>query len=106
MSDEQEADELVFLKLGGSLITDKAREATPRSDAIRRVAREIASALASLMAILPEEELAELLFILPNMSSRTAISSSRALLLRYLFSLLSLLMCLASMACALEAEPD
>ncbi len=47
MSDEQEADELVFLKLGGSLITDKAREATPRSDVIRRVAREIASALAS-----------------------------------------------------------
>ena len=32
--------ELVFLKLGGSLITDKSREATAREDVIRRAARE------------------------------------------------------------------
>lgn len=47
MSGSQEVGELVFLKLGGSLITDKAREATPRSEVIHRVAGEIASALAS-----------------------------------------------------------
>lgn len=33
--------ELVFLKLGGSAITDKTREATPRHDIIRRAAREV-----------------------------------------------------------------
>ncbi|MBS1252564.1 MAG: Glutamate 5-kinase [Anaerolineales bacterium] len=32
---------LVFLKLGGSLITDKTREETPRLGIIRRLAREI-----------------------------------------------------------------
>jgi len=37
--------ELVFLKLGGSLITDKNREATAREEVIRRTAREIRSAL-------------------------------------------------------------
>ena len=38
-------DELVFLKLGGSLITDKSREATAREGVIRRAAREIREAL-------------------------------------------------------------
>jgi isopentenyl phosphate kinase len=38
-------DELVFLKLGGSLITDKSREATAREEVIRRAAREIKGAL-------------------------------------------------------------
>ena len=37
--------ELVFLKLGGSLITDKSREATAREWIIRRAAREIKGAL-------------------------------------------------------------
>jgi len=37
--------ELVFLKLGGSLITDKNREATAREEVIRRVAREVRQAL-------------------------------------------------------------
>ncbi len=37
--------ELVFLKLGGSLITDKTREATPRLDVIQRAAREVCAAL-------------------------------------------------------------
>jgi len=37
---------LVFLKLGGSLITDKRREATARPDVIRRAAREITAARA------------------------------------------------------------
>jgi isopentenyl phosphate kinase len=37
--------ELVFLKLGGSLITDKHREATARQDVIHCVAREIGQAL-------------------------------------------------------------
>ncbi len=36
--------ELVFLKLGGSLITDKARTRTARPDAIRRLTDEIAQA--------------------------------------------------------------
>ena len=36
--------ELVFLKLGGSLITDKASPYTPRHDVIERLAREIESA--------------------------------------------------------------
>jgi isopentenyl phosphate kinase len=38
-------DELIFLKLGGSLITDKSREATAREGVIRRAAREITDAL-------------------------------------------------------------
>jgi isopentenyl phosphate kinase len=33
--------ELVFLKLGGSAITDKTREATSREEVIRRAAREV-----------------------------------------------------------------
>jgi isopentenyl phosphate kinase len=37
--------ELVFLKLGGSLITDKARPATARREVIERLAGEIAAAL-------------------------------------------------------------
>ena len=36
--------ERVFLKLGGSLITDKKREQTPRLDVIRRLAEEIRQA--------------------------------------------------------------
>ncbi len=40
-------NELVFLKLGGSLITDKSREATAREEVIRRAAQEIRSALAA-----------------------------------------------------------
>ena len=38
-------NELVFLKLGGSLITDKSREATAREGVIKRATREIRSAL-------------------------------------------------------------
>jgi isopentenyl phosphate kinase len=38
---------MIFLKLGGSLITDKARPETPRLDVLQRVAREIAAARAS-----------------------------------------------------------
>lgn len=37
---------LVFLKLGGSLITDKRREETARPDAIRRLAEEVRAARA------------------------------------------------------------
>lgn len=37
--------ETIFVKLGGSLITDKTREATPRLDVIRRLAGEIRAAL-------------------------------------------------------------
>jgi isopentenyl phosphate kinase len=37
--------ETVFIKLGGSLITDKTREATVRLDVIERLAREIRAAL-------------------------------------------------------------
>jgi len=37
--------ELVFLKLGGSLITDKTREQAPRQDVMGRMAREIARGL-------------------------------------------------------------
>jgi len=37
--------ELVFLKLGGSLITDKNREATAREEVVRRVAQEVRQAL-------------------------------------------------------------
>ena len=40
-------NELVFLKLGGSLITDKSREATAREEVIRQAAQEIRSALAA-----------------------------------------------------------
>lgn len=36
--------ELVFLKLGGSLITDKHNEATLRPDVVRRIVQEIAAA--------------------------------------------------------------
>ncbi len=39
--------ELVFVKLGGSVITDKTRPATPRHDAIKRLAAEIAAARAA-----------------------------------------------------------
>jgi isopentenyl phosphate kinase len=35
---------MIFLKLGGSLITDKLRSETPRMDIIERLAREIAAA--------------------------------------------------------------
>jgi isopentenyl phosphate kinase len=38
---------MIFLKLGGSLITDKARPETPRFDVLQRVAGEIAAARAS-----------------------------------------------------------
>lgn len=41
------SSELVFLKLGGSLITDKTREATARPEVIRRLAEEVAEALAA-----------------------------------------------------------
>jgi isopentenyl phosphate kinase len=37
---------LAFLKLGGSLITDKSRPRTPRLDTIKRLAEEISAALA------------------------------------------------------------
>jgi len=36
---------MLFLKLGGSLITDKTRENAPRLDVIHRLAREISAAL-------------------------------------------------------------
>lgn len=36
---------MIFLKLGGSLITDKGAPETPRPDVLHRVAREIAEAL-------------------------------------------------------------
>jgi isopentenyl phosphate kinase len=38
------SDTLVFLKLGGSLITDKGKPHTPRLDVLERLAREIAEA--------------------------------------------------------------
>ena len=38
-------DQLVFLKLGGSLITDKHTARSPRRDVISRIAREIANSL-------------------------------------------------------------
>ncbi len=41
---DQSFDHLVFLKLGGSLITDKNRPHTPRLDVIQRLAEEIAVA--------------------------------------------------------------
>jgi isopentenyl phosphate kinase len=39
---------MIFLKLGGSLITDKTRDNTPRLDVIRRLAAELAAALPDL----------------------------------------------------------
>lgn len=39
------SDELIFVKLGGSLITDKWREATPHPVLIRRLAEEMHAAL-------------------------------------------------------------
>ena len=39
-------DELVFVKLGGSLLTDKTRALALRSDVLARLGREIAAALA------------------------------------------------------------
>ena len=44
-SQNSQIKELVFLKLGGSLITDKSREATAREDVIQRAAREVRRAL-------------------------------------------------------------
>jgi len=41
----EQTGELVFLKLGGSLITDKARPYTPRRDVLRRLAMEVRQAL-------------------------------------------------------------
>jgi isopentenyl phosphate kinase len=40
-----EPDVLTFLKLGGSLITDKTREATPRPEHLHRLANEVRAAL-------------------------------------------------------------
>lgn len=44
MTADQPSSHLVFLKLGGSLITDKNRPHTPRLDVIQRLAEEIAAA--------------------------------------------------------------
>jgi isopentenyl phosphate kinase len=44
MTAESQFDRLVFLKLGGSLITDKNRPHTPRLSVIYRLAEEIAAA--------------------------------------------------------------
>jgi isopentenyl phosphate kinase len=44
-SEEQTSQNLYFLKLGGSLITDKARPHTPRPDVLARLAGEIKQAL-------------------------------------------------------------
>lgn len=38
-------DKTIFVKLGGSLITDKTREATPRLDTLCRLAQEVREAL-------------------------------------------------------------
>ncbi len=38
---------MIFLKLGGSAITDKTRQATAREDVIRRAAREVHAAIAA-----------------------------------------------------------
>lgn len=43
--------QLVFLKLGGSLITDKATPRTPRLEVINRLAAEIATALAQNLSL-------------------------------------------------------
>ncbi len=45
MSQTESRSELVFLKLGGSLITDKQRPLTARPAVIRRLAKEIAEAI-------------------------------------------------------------
>lgn len=45
------ADELVFLKLGGSLLTDKTRPQALRRDVLQRLAGEIAGALAQSPAL-------------------------------------------------------
>jgi isopentenyl phosphate kinase len=42
---EHASTRLVFVKLGGSLITDKRKRATPRRDLLRRLALEIRAAL-------------------------------------------------------------
>lgn len=42
----QEANHLVFLKLGGSLITDKLTPRTPRTQVLNRAAKEIQASLA------------------------------------------------------------
>ena len=47
MGDDAAREELVFVKLGGSLITDKARPWTAREDVIDRLARELAEARAA-----------------------------------------------------------
>lgn len=44
MNDPSSPTKLIFLKLGGSLITDKARPRTPRRDVITRLAGEIQAA--------------------------------------------------------------
>jgi isopentenyl phosphate kinase len=41
---------MILLKLGGSLITDKTRDNTPRPEVIARLAREVAAALPALPA--------------------------------------------------------
>jgi isopentenyl phosphate kinase len=43
---------MIFLKLGGSLITDKTQDNTPRMDVIHRLAHEIHSALGTLNSAL------------------------------------------------------
>lgn len=48
---ERTIDRMVFLKLGGSLITDKTRENTPRPAVIARLAAEIARARAAAPAL-------------------------------------------------------
>ncbi len=44
MDDQRAEEERVFVKLGGSLITDKARPWTAREDVINRLAQELAEA--------------------------------------------------------------
>ncbi len=39
---------MIFLKLGGSLITDKTRDNTPRLEVIHRLARELAACIPNL----------------------------------------------------------
>jgi isopentenyl phosphate kinase len=48
----QKAFTMIFLKLGGSLITDKTQDNTPRMDVIQRLAGEIRSALGTLNSAL------------------------------------------------------
>jgi isopentenyl phosphate kinase len=47
LQDSIGAEELVFVKLGGSVITDKTRPETARPDLIARLAKEVARALAA-----------------------------------------------------------